>query len=296
MQKWKSPRSSGAGKGSGGGSSQSSQPSPLVPPAAVGAGPEGPMGVTTPQRVQPQPDAKAIRANIAALTACLKRLPSGPASEPIKTDITEKIEAEKAKLRDTKPLKVRIEKTKAFIAKRRSRLETMEKEIVKLQEEAAIVAKTIAANEAILQEMEEILQDEEQENDDAELASFFAMALKEGSPKLVQMARDLQTRIKKEVIEIDDDDEGPLADEAELDAYSDAYFAMETGGGDASWDAPPPEATASPSTPNVRPTSGLPTPKRVAAKINSNLQGGTASKVGKKIPLETNSRSPRRQR
>lgn len=266
-----------AGNGKGRGASAPSSSAAVVPVSPPSAGqPSAPSPMQ--QQKGQQLDAKVIRANISALTACLKRLPSGAESQAIRKDITEKIECEKAKLRYTKPLRVRIEKTKVYLERRRTTLEHIREEIARLTEEADTIVKAVTENTIILKEMEESVQDDEIEDEDAALVSLLAAATQGGNPRLAMLAKNLQGRIKKEVVEVEDDDEETEedVDDAGMDAYSDAYF-----GGEATWYALPLVASPrpSPTTPPVRPLSGMPTPTSIAAKRNNATQSGTPTKL-----------------
>jgi hypothetical protein len=181
------------------------------------------------QQQPPQPDADAIRATIAALTACLKRIPKSAEADTLRDDLQKKIDEEKSKLRDLKPLKVRIAKTKEFLERRQQRLEQVRKDIAKLQSEEKVIVTTIASNQCILEEMEAIVLKEEQTIDDAELALFLETALKEGNPKLVSMAKNIQSKVKVEVVEIEDDasDDGLMdlrVDDEGPAVCTDAYY------------------------------------------------------------------------
>jgi len=176
----------------------------------------GPVAASTeqqpPDKVKAKEKEKEARSIISALTISYKAFPKDdlctPAMIALKKGLWEQIEEAKKSLRALKPLSVRMEKTQAFIDKKRERLQAVETELQRLVKEQGILTVIIAENTKALQEMKEIsdAQEEDAEIGDKELAELLAIALSSGNARAQKIAGSIQHRIKLESVVVEDSD------------------------------------------------------------------------------------------
>ncbi len=122
-------------------------------------------------------------------------------------------------------MKFRIERAKNYIERRQARFVVVQIELEKIKSEDVIIIETSGINTELVEETEHMMQNDEQENEDSELAAFLAAVMSEGNEELANMARSIQTRIKQEPLEAFDDDLANIDEYHEQPCIEDSYGA-----------------------------------------------------------------------